>query len=85
MVPFFTCGVPVTELPGLTPRSPVITDAPVLVTSVPPSTANGVAFPSPTDVGEADADGTSTAPAKMIIPVAVPAKNRETNHQRREL
>ncbi|WP_392676539.1 hypothetical protein [Streptomyces sp. LN785] len=36
---------PVTELPGDTPASPLITEEPVLVTAPPPSTAKSVAAP----------------------------------------
>ena len=39
-------GKPVTELPGLTPRSPVIVLEPVLVTVEPPRTAKPWAEPS---------------------------------------
>src|SRR5215210_1717193 len=38
-------GNPVTAAPGLTPKSPVMTLAPVLVTVDPPRTANGCAVP----------------------------------------
>jgi hypothetical protein len=38
-----TVGEPVTELPGLRPRSPVMTEVPVLVTVVPAKTAKGAA------------------------------------------
>src|SRR5450759_4109823 len=42
-------GKPVTEVPGLTPRSPEMTELPVLVTSLPASTEKDVAVPNPTD------------------------------------
>src|SRR5665648_417355 len=42
-------GKPVTEVPGLTPRSPEMIELPVLVTVVPASTAKDVAFPNSTD------------------------------------
>ena len=49
MVPFTVPGGnPVTEEPGLSPRSPFTTDGPVLVTAVAPRTANALAVPSPT-------------------------------------
>src|ERR1700727_3200571 len=38
-------GKPVIALPGETPRSPLSTEGPVLVTVVAPSTANGLAVP----------------------------------------
>src|SRR4051812_8331065 len=41
-------GKPTTAVPGLTPRSPVIDEAPVFVTVEPASTANGLALPSTT-------------------------------------
>jgi hypothetical protein len=45
-----TCpgGKPVTALPGLTPRSPEMTEGPVLVTVVPANTAKLLAVPNPT-------------------------------------
>jgi hypothetical protein len=41
-------GNPVTAVPGLTPRSPVTTLGPVLVTVVPARTAKALAVPRPT-------------------------------------
>src|SRR5215210_7667959 len=41
-------GKPVTALPGLTPRSPLTLDAPVLVTVAPARTAKLAAVPRPT-------------------------------------
>jgi len=60
-------GKPVTAVPGLTPRSPEITDGPVLVTVVPANTAKDVAVPSPTVGGAADADGAPTAMATITV------------------
>src|SRR6202041_3200488 len=49
MAPFTVPGGnPVTEVPGLTPRSPLITLGPVLVTLCPPSTPKLPAVPRPT-------------------------------------
>src|SRR5579859_1670349 len=45
-------GSPVHDVPGLTPRSPVTTVGPVLVTAVPASTAKGSAVPRDTGLGE---------------------------------
>lgn len=54
MVPLTTPGgKPVTAEPGLTPRSPVTTVAPVLVTVVPARTAKLAAVPSGTGGGDA--------------------------------
>ena len=39
-------GKPVIEVPGLTPKSPMTTDGPVLVTAAAPRTAKLVAVPS---------------------------------------
>ena len=57
MVPALTRpgGKPVTAVPGLTPRSPLITLGPVLVTVVPASTAYDVAVPRPTGAWAATA------------------------------
>src|ERR1700753_2149326 len=38
-------GNPVTDVPGLTPRSPLMIDEPVLVTAEPPRTAKLLAVP----------------------------------------
>src|SRR5579859_4064660 len=53
MVPLTTIpgGNPVTAVPGLTPRSPVITLGPVLVTVLPARTANDDAVPRLTGAG----------------------------------
>src|SRR3954463_3631784 len=63
-------GKPVIEVPGLKPRSPVRTEAPVLVTVEPPRTAKLPAVPRPTGPGEAAPAG---APEKK------PAMTRNTN------
>ena len=67
-------GNPVTAVPGLTPRSPEITDGPVLVTVAPASTANEVAVPNPTGActDAADATGAPTIPATSPMAVMVP-------------
>ena len=66
-------GKPVTAVPGLTPRLPEITDAPVLVTVVPASTANEVAVPNPTgactDAAKATGAPTIAAPSPMALMV----------------
>jgi hypothetical protein len=46
-----TCGAPVTEEPGLRPKSPNIVVGPVLVTVEPPSTEKLAAVPRPTVAG----------------------------------
>ena len=55
MVPLLTTpgGNPVTAVPGLTPRSPLIDEGPVLVTVEPASTAKLEAVPRPTAVASA--------------------------------
>src|ERR1700719_4064129 len=52
-------GNPVTELPGLSPRSPVMIVAPVLVTVDAPKMAKVSAAPSGTVWATADREGTS--------------------------
>jgi hypothetical protein len=71
-VPLITSpgGKPVTELPGLTPKSPDMTEAPVFVTVVPANTAKGVAVPKPTGGWAAEAVGVATNPLE-IAKVAV--------------
>jgi len=65
-------GNPVTELPGLTPRSPLIVLGPVLDTVEPASTAKLAAVPSPTGAWAARAPGApanTTATATASTPV----------------
>jgi len=84
MVPLVTTpgGKPVTAVPGLTPKSPEITEAPVLVTVLPASTANGAAVPSPTVEVPANAAGVpATSPTSTMAMVAPTASSAA--HQRR--
>lgn len=46
-------GKPVTAVPGATPKSPLITEGPVLVTWLPAKMAKGFAVPNGTDGGAA--------------------------------
>lgn len=62
IVPFtFPGGKPVTAIPGLTPRSPLIVEEPVFVTVEPARTAKLSAVPRPTDGCAASASLTSKA------------------------
>src|SRR5665648_1257490 len=73
-------GKPVTEVPGLTPRSPEMIEGPVLVTVVPASTAKDVAVPNPTD-GSAAAWAllaTATSNASPAIGAAARRTCRDT-------
>jgi hypothetical protein len=75
MVPFTVPGGnPVTEVPGLTPRSPLITLGPVLVTLCPPSTPKEPAVPRPTGAVAATAGwaamNMAMAPAAATGPTA---------------
>src|ERR1043166_2030215 len=63
-----TVGDPVTEVPGLNPRSPLIVVAPVLVTVEAARTANVLAAPRATGAGPADVGG-SKAPAGIGNPM----------------
>ncbi len=84
MVPLVTTpgGKPVTAVPGLTPRSPEMTDGPVLVTVEPASTAKDVAVPKPTVDGAADACGVPTTPPKSTMAAVVPAASAPASPRR---
>ncbi len=56
-------GKPVIEEPGQTPRSPLTTDEPVLVTVEPPRTAKLAAVPSPGAMASGYADTSKATPA----------------------
>src|SRR3954465_12057355 len=63
-------GKPVTAVPGLTPRSPVMTLGPVLVTVEPPSTAKLCAVPRDGAGGAAPRDAvrlTSASPTTAVV------------------
>ena len=68
MVPLDTMpgGNPVTAVPGLTPRSPLIALGPVFVTVCPARTAKLAAVPRPTGAAAAPADWAATIMA--IVP-----------------
>jgi hypothetical protein len=57
----------VIALPGLRPKSPEMTEGPVLVTVVPANTAKGAAVPKLTGDWDAEAAG---APAALMISTA---------------
>jgi len=73
-------GNPVMEVPGLTPRSPLITDGPVLVTVEPARTAKLPAVPRPTGAVAAAAGPTPTAAIAAIATVR--ASERVISHKR---
>src|ERR1700761_5187214 len=76
MVPLTTPGGknPVTDVPGLTPRSPLTTDGPVFVTDWPPRTATLCSVPSGTSVATACAAvGVSTRAKRASAPVSIAA------------
>ena len=80
MAPFTNPGGnPVIDVPGLTPRSPVITEDPVLVTDAPPSTAKLSTVPSGTAVAMAEAGvgvNATAAPATSTTAAADEDKTR---------
>ncbi len=75
-------GNPVTAVPGLRPRSPEMTEGPVLVMVAPARTANDVAVPNPTTGWAADAAGVPTSPVRNIMTSAVPAASTVASHPR---
>jgi hypothetical protein len=69
LVPFtMPGGNPVTEVPGLRPRSPLMTVRPVLVTVVPARTPKLPAVPRPTGAVAATADCPKVSVATAITP-----------------
>src|SRR5687767_13343607 len=64
-----TVGDPVTEVPGLNPRSPLIVVGPVLVTVEAPRTANVLA--DPRAIGPCPPDGKGMAPAGIATPTTL--------------
>ncbi|HEY4451289.1 MAG TPA: hypothetical protein VGN13_06815 [Solirubrobacteraceae bacterium] len=68
-----TTGAPVTDDPGLSPRSPNIVVGPVFVTVEPPNTEKLAAVPSPTLAGEAMAVLASTRLATSAASTKSPA------------
>ena len=62
-----------TALPGLTPRSPLITVGPVLVTAEPPRTAKAAAVPSE---GAVAADRVCNETVEKTSAIAVVAEKR---------
>src|SRR5881628_2446867 len=62
-----TVGDPVTEVPGLNPRSPLIVVGPVLVTVEAPRTANVLADPRAT--GACPPTGNGVVPAGIATPM----------------
>jgi hypothetical protein len=80
-------GKPVTDVPGLTPRSPETVDGPVLVTVEPAITANELAVPRPTEGCAAEADEEVNAPttsraAASVIAIDEAARNRSRKDRR---
>src|SRR5437870_104919 len=71
-------GKPVTEEPGETPKSPLTTVGPVLVTVLPPRTAKLAAVPN-AGAGAASADG---RPDPRTTPAARPAPSGHLIPQR---
>jgi hypothetical protein len=65
-------GKPVIAVPGLTPRSPEITEGPVFVTVWPANTANEVAVPRPTELGAAEAGEMFANPSTRSAAPAAP-------------
>ena len=65
----FTVGAPVMDVPGETPRFPLIVVAPVFVTVVPASTPKDPAVPSPTVAGLAanTVDPATSIPIVSIV------------------
>jgi hypothetical protein len=61
-------GNPVTEVPGLRPRSPLMTVRPVLVTVVPARTPKLPAVPRPTGAVAATADCPKVSVATAMTP-----------------
>src|ERR1044071_95935 len=66
-----TVGAPVTEVPGLNPRSPLIVVAPVLVTVEAPRTANVLADPRAT--GDCPLNDRAVVPAGIATPITLEA------------
>ncbi len=79
MLPFTTTpgGKPVTEVPGLKPRSPLMTLLPVFVTVVAPRTAKLLAVPRSTGPGAAPA--LDAVIAMIIAMTALNARNAARN------
>src|ERR1044071_5207305 len=71
----FTVGDPVTEVPGLNPRSPLIVVAPVLVTVEAPRTANVLADPRPTGAWPPDVPAAAVKLQLTALVNAVPARS----------
>jgi hypothetical protein len=86
MVPLFTSpgGKPVTALSGLTPRSPEMTEGPVLVTVVPANTAKDVAVPNTTSGLAADTAGVPPAPPQTTMAALVPSARRTASPAAKE-
>ena len=80
----FPGGKPVTALPGSTPRSPAMTEGPVLVTVWPANTANDAALPSPTGAWAADATPTPTALPRSTMPAATASSAAHRRRRRIE-
>src|SRR5580692_51073 len=74
-------GKPVMAVPGLRPRLPETTEAPVLVMVEPARTANEASVPNPTGAWAAEAAGTPTT-APRINMVAVVETTSTTAEQR---
>jgi hypothetical protein len=84
-VPLTTCpgGKPVTALPGLTPKSPEMSDGPVLVTVVPANTAKLLAVPNPTGGWAANAGDVPANPQTTTMAAVVPTASTAAANPRR--
>src|ERR1700722_14410347 len=83
--PFTTVpgGKPVTEVPGLRPRLPEMTDGPVLVTVVAPRTEKDDVVPIETVGWAAEAAGTAiTAPRTSRVAVVVTVRTARDRRRR---
>jgi hypothetical protein len=78
-------GKPVTEDPGKSPRSPVITEGPVLVTVWPANIAKDAVVPNPTGGGAADATPLNISRNVAVTTVTTATINRPTGCVRGEL
>jgi hypothetical protein len=63
----------VIALPGLRPKSPEMTEGPVLVTVVPANTAKGAAVPKLTGDWDAEAADIQPAPPTITITAVIPS------------